>query len=104
MMEQVARHPERGCRFRAAPTSGRHPDTTPVSPGGRRLCSRRGCTMTEVGEHLVGRAEELRVLEDALAHLERRAPGALVVLGEPGIGKRSEERRVGKECRSRWSP
>ena len=21
-----------------------------------------------------------------------------------GIGKRSEERRVGKECRSRWSP
>src|SRR5438046_5551661 len=22
----------------------------------------------------------------------------------PGIGERSEERRVGKECRSRWSP
>src|SRR2546426_6626593 len=22
----------------------------------------------------------------------------------PGIGARSEERRVGKECRSRWSP
>ena len=22
----------------------------------------------------------------------------------PAIGKRSEERRVGKECRSRWSP
>ena len=22
----------------------------------------------------------------------------------PGIGTRSEERRVGKECRSRWSP
>ena len=21
-----------------------------------------------------------------------------------GVGKRSEERRVGKECRSRWSP
>ena len=24
--------------------------------------------------------------------------------GEPVIGERSEERRVGKECRSRWSP
>ena len=22
----------------------------------------------------------------------------------PGVEKRSEERRVGKECRSRWSP
>ena len=22
----------------------------------------------------------------------------------PGLGRRSEERRVGKECRSRWSP
>ena len=22
----------------------------------------------------------------------------------PGMGMRSEERRVGKECRSRWSP
>src|SRR5260370_7668296 len=33
----------------------------------------------------------------------------LLVAGENGIGKRtpfdrSEERRVGKECRSRWSP
>src|SRR3712207_2389974 len=39
----------------------------------------------------------------------RRKPGhdwALVRLGVPGIvrGVRSEERRVGKECRSRWSP
>ena len=24
--------------------------------------------------------------------------------GQPVIGARSEERRVGKECRSRWSP
>src|SRR2546426_10479367 len=33
------------------------------------------------------------------AELERRAPQQLV-----GLGARSEERRVGKECRSRWSP
>src|SRR5437016_9259556 len=26
------------------------------------------------------------------------------IVGDENIGKRSEERRVGKECRSRWSP
>jgi len=29
--------------------------------------------------------------------------GAVVVNSRPGV-TRSEERRVGKECRSRWSP
>src|SRR3712207_9549782 len=29
---------------------------------------------------------------------------SLKVLHTPGHAKRSEERRVGKECRSRWSP
>ena len=29
---------------------------------------------------------------------------ASAVANEGGIGVRSEERRVGKECRSRWSP
>ena len=28
----------------------------------------------------------------------------VAIMGESGSGKRSEERRVGKECRSRWSP
>src|SRR6202040_690975 len=36
------------------------------------------------------------------------AGSATLIGGDPGIGKstlmRSEERRVGKECRSRWSP
>ena len=30
--------------------------------------------------------------------------GTLLNTGVPDIAKRSEERRVGKECRSRWSP
>src|SRR5690348_17538921 len=30
--------------------------------------------------------------------------GGLVVVGGNGVVERSEERRVGKECRSRWSP
>jgi len=34
------------------------------------------------------------------------AVGAVVPFAEAGVGAiaRSEERRVGKECRSRWSP
>jgi len=51
----------------------------------------------------VGRDDELAritaVYDDAAAN--RRARLA-VILGSPGL--RSEERRVGKECRSRWSP
>ena len=41
-------------------------------------------------------------VESALVELRKRAPDVVVVLGGPEI--RSEERRVGKECRSRWSP
>src|SRR3712207_9298136 len=33
-----------------------------------------------------------------------RASGLLVLDVDAGDGLRSEERRVGKECRSRWSP
>src|SRR3989454_11374204 len=51
-------------------------------------------------------------LRDRLAQLLATAPegerlrdGALLVIaGPPNAGKRSEERRVGNECRSRWSP
>src|SRR2546430_4407862 len=42
------------------------------------------------------------------AHLASRAcravPFASVRVRAPGLPARSEERRVGKECRSRWSP
>src|SRR5256884_7542257 len=39
-------------------------------------------------------------------HLPVLVPGALVFFADPhaAISDRSEERRVGKECRSRWSP
>src|SRR3712207_8336517 len=54
-------------------------------PGGPRL---------EVhGE--VDLATAARVRQQVLARLEQLAPGSVA---------RSEERRVGKECRSRWSP
>jgi ATP/maltotriose-dependent transcriptional regulator MalT len=38
-------------------------------------------------EPLVGRAAELAVLEDALDELDIGSPGAVALLGEPGIGK-----------------
>src|SRR2546422_8291755 len=33
-----------------------------------------------------------------------QAPDGSVYFSDITVGKRSEERRVGKECRSRWSP
>src|SRR3712207_6889479 len=33
-----------------------------------------------------------------------RSLGGALHHAEPGVSGRSEERRVGKECRSRWSP
>src|SRR3712207_9193852 len=49
---------------------------------------------------------------DAVADVRRVLPGQVVLMltrhARPGVLrsalKRSEERRVGKECRSRWSP
>src|SRR5206468_5984103 len=39
-------------------------------------------------------------------HLSKHSPGAAVLRENHGesLSPRSEERRVGKECRSRWSP
>src|SRR2546430_9097205 len=50
----------------------------------------------------LGCAVEPDMLRDAL----RRTPvdAVTVVHSETSTGVRSEERRVGKECRSRWSP
>src|SRR5574338_1644994 len=36
--------------------------------------------------------------------ITKTPPAANLLAKEAGIEKRSEERRVGKECRSRWSP
>jgi predicted ATPase len=43
--------------------------------------------VARVAEQLVGRAAELRELDAAVAGLGRAGPAALLLLGEPGIGK-----------------
>jgi ATP/maltotriose-dependent transcriptional regulator MalT len=43
--------------------------------------------MAPLAEHLVGRGEELALLERILDELDRGHPGAIELIGEPGIGK-----------------
>jgi DNA-binding NarL/FixJ family response regulator len=47
----------------------------------------RHSIMAQPAEQLVGRAEELGVLDAALAELDHRRPCALELVGEPGMGK-----------------
>src|SRR5256885_7697658 len=66
----------------------------PISRRARRRSSRRFPRARDERRHVAARAH----VED-----EQRGPGRR--LGERGEDpERSEERRVGKECRSRWSP
>src|SRR5256885_12053728 len=58
---------------------------------------------------LPARADRMSVIENAIKRLQAaRAGGAAFARGTAGTSggaaRRSEERRVGKECRSRWSP
>src|SRR3989441_10951726 len=67
---------------------------------------------SDSGLALVRRAIDRRSLaagDTALRDYKAQAHGFLFFLGQFGEGlteppRRSEERRVGKECRSRWSP
>ena len=43
--------------------------------------------MATVAEQLVGRAEEIGVIENAVSRLKLGGPDAIAVIGEPGIGK-----------------
>ena len=58
--------------------------------------------MEIVLENFTKRFGDMTVIENM--NLKINEGEMLALLGPSGCGKRSEERRVGKECRSRWSP
>ena len=47
--------------------------------------------------------KKIIVVSNNLNHLKKRYPNKIEII-KGGKERRSEERRVGKECRSRWSP
>ena len=47
----------------------------------------KGGRVTALANHIVGRTDELDVLEHALDEVDRGRSGALELVGEPGIGK-----------------
>src|SRR2546429_4555029 len=59
-----------------------------------------------VGKRLV-KSPKVHVRDSGLTHALLGLTNKELLLGHPVVGQsweRSEERRVGKECRSRWSP
>src|SRR3989441_2618939 len=78
-------------------------DSLKARPGAKLILV-TAMTPTPAGE---GKTTTTVGLGDALNHIGKKA---MICLREPSLGPvfgmkgRSEERRVGKECRSRWSP
>src|SRR2546425_11057344 len=78
----------------------------------RRLAEHTGFSKSSVHRHLQAMNRRDRYPESSLWEIEagrnwliRLVVATLFVFGlKRGVGARSEERRVGKECRSRWSP
>src|SRR2546430_13554005 len=68
--------------------------------------------LEELGKRLSGRALFIASRASSVAGLARFDFGWFIpaivkyrkLIGEALVASRSEERRVGKECRSRWSP
>src|SRR3712207_9467426 len=100
-MDQIRKDEPEGAPARAqnagadAPSGGAGPE--------RRFSARRklaAVTRLLRGEPLETLARELNVTVARLAEWRDRA----LVAAEAAMKERSEERRVGEECRSRWSP
>ena len=68
----------------------------------RRKVEYRGVTLEEMDADAVLRRAPAMCVVDELAHTN--APGSRHEKRHQDVAERSEERRVGKECRSRWSP
>ena len=65
---------------------------------------KRGDSTIEVELDLARKVIKIKTVRNGMWALCVTAIGVAVVSGVVAISTRSEERRVGKECRSRWSP
>src|SRR5690349_24398893 len=69
-----------------------------LAAGGNALDAALACALTQ------GVVDPLMCGIGGIATLQVMDPKSGTHLVINGLGTRSEERRVGKECRSRWSP
>src|SRR3712207_7255028 len=99
--------------FDVYPGVWRHGDWVRFSAVGSAVIAGRSDATLNRGGVRLGTAEFYRVVEELpevvdslVVHLEDPAGGngELLLYVQLRPGSRSEERRVGKECRSRWSP
>ena len=60
----------------------------------------------ELDQYLFGQGNHYEIYKKLGAHLvqDGKQKGVYFAVWAPHAQARSEERRVGKECRSRWSP
>src|SRR3712207_8858059 len=59
---------------------------------------------TPEGDGEVSMDEAIALTDQAYYAMQRGEYGDAIALAQRALTRRSEERRVGKECRSRWSP
>src|SRR2546422_7491137 len=106
LFREALRHPDPFVRRQAALAAGRIGDPQAVDPLVAALAD-SGSAVQAAAAFALGLLKSPRAIAPLLA-LARAAPaerqGPPQTEAVTAIAKRSEERRVGKECRSRWSP
>src|SRR2546427_12038768 len=88
-----------------SPASAKNPEQHPldVLTGGAFSAETSGDRAARIRDWLATQPS-VEQLQDVLKELSARDKGAARAVRERLDEIRSEERRVGKECRSRWSP
>src|SRR2546423_14621173 len=98
MTESIS-SPQRGCCAPSRGTKGGVRDVIPLT-GEAPGADLRGMVALAGGEFVIGSADQWTYPSDGETPREVELSGFMI----DQCAVRSEERRVGKECRSRWSP